>query len=96
MKFTWRDDKAENVKRGHRIDFSRIIDIFNDPYALELEDVEHSSDDHTRYAIIGLTAAYGLVFLSYTEPEDGELHFITARRAEQWMVDEYEENQQRN
>ncbi|MCP9493869.1 MAG: hypothetical protein MSG64_05355 [Pyrinomonadaceae bacterium MAG19_C2-C3] len=45
-----------------------------------------------RYAIIALTAAYGLTFLVYTEPEPDEIHFITARRAESWMVKDYEEN----
>lgn len=58
----------------------------------------HSTEDETRYAVVGLTARYGLVYLVFTESESGgevELHFITARRAEPWMVDEYEENKQR-
>ena len=44
------------------------------------------------------TARYGLVYLVFTEVEAGvelELHFITARRAEPWMVEEYEENRRK-
>ena len=46
----------------------------------------------------GLTARYGLVYLVFTEVEAGvelELRFITARRAEPWMVEEYEENRRK-
>ena len=93
---TWDENKAAEVSAQHHVDFARIIDIFSDPYAVEYEDEEHSTEDETRYAIIGLTAAYGLVFLSYTEPAVDEIHFITARHAEKWMVDEYEENKQRD
>ena len=98
MRYTWDDDKAAEVKKDHHVDFVQIIDIFSDPCAVEFIDEAHSTEDETRYAIIGLTAYYGLVYLVYTELEsDGELelHFITARRAEKWMVDEYEENRER-
>ena len=94
MRFTWSEDKAEQVKKDHGIDLAEIIGIFNDPYAIEFLDEAHSTDMETRYAIIGL-AAPGLVFLVYTEPTPDERHFITARRAEPWMVDEYEENRKR-
>ena len=95
MRFSWDADKAERVFEEHRVDFARVIDIFNDPYAVEYVDEGHSTESEIRYSIIGLTAAYGLVFLSYTEPAEDEIHFITARRAERWMVEEYEENRRR-
>lgn len=98
MRFAWDEDKAAAVKEEHHVDFAKIIDIFSDSYAVEFVDEAHSTEDETRYAIIGLTVAYGLVYLVFTESETGGevgLHFITARRAESWMVDEYEENRQR-
>lgn len=95
MHITWDEDKAEAVRRDHHVDFARLIDIFEDPFAVEFIDEAHSTVDETRYAIIGLTAQYGLVYLVYTEPSREEIHFVTARRAESWMVDEYEENRQR-
>lgn len=91
MIFTWDEEKARKVKLEHSIEFSEIIDIFEDPYAIEFIDERHSSEDETRYTIIGLTA-YGLTCLVFTEPVENELHFITARLAENWMVKEYEEN----
>ncbi|HEX8096987.1 MAG TPA: BrnT family toxin [Pyrinomonadaceae bacterium] len=77
---------------------SRLIDIFKDPCAVEFVDESHSTEMETRYAIVGLTAEYGLVCLVFTENEadaELELHFITARRAEPWMVDEYEKSKER-
>src|SRR5215210_5465557 len=100
MRFTWAEDKAAAVAAEHHVEFTRVIDIFSDPYAVEFVDEAHSTEDETRYAIIGLTAEYGLLYLVFTQLEaegaESELHFITARRAEPWMVEEYEENRQEN
>ncbi len=98
MRFIWDEDKAAAVQREHHVDFAQMIDIFNDLYAVEFVDETHSTEDQERYAIVGLTAAYGLVHLVFSEIEfDDELalRFITARRAEPWMVEEYEENKRR-
>jgi uncharacterized DUF497 family protein len=73
----------------------KIIDIFEDPFAIEFIDEEHSNEDKIRYAIIGLTS-YGLVYLVFTEPDENELHFITARMAENWMVKDYDRNRKRD
>ena len=94
VRFTWDDDKAEEVIAEHHVEFSKVIDIFEDPYAIEFVDERHSSDEEVRYAIIGLTG-YGLTYLVYTEPSADELHFITTRLAEKWMEDDYEENKRR-
>ncbi len=95
LKYTWDEDKAVKVSDEHKIEFARILDVFDDPYTVDFIDEKHSTEGEIRYVIIGLTAAYGLVFLSYTEPTETELHFITARHAEKWMVDDYEENRKR-
>ena len=98
MRFTWDEDKAEAVSKDHAIYFAQIIDIFSDPCAVEFIDEAHSTESETRYSIIGLTAAYGLVYLVFTQLElddQVDLHFVSARRAEPWMVKEYEENKQR-
>ena len=94
MNYSWDEEKAEEVRGKHSIEFARITDIFSDPYAVEFIDERHSTEDETRYAIIGATI-YGLVYLVFTEIGDDELHFITARLAENWMVKEYEENRKR-
>ena len=94
MEYTWDGSKAKKVRDEHAIEFAKIIDIFEDPFAVEFIDETHSDENETRYAIIGITV-YGLVYLVFTEPSEDELHFITARLAENWMVKEYEENRKR-
>ncbi len=86
--------KAKKVAKEHKVEFSKLEDIFRDPFAIEFIDESHSEDDEVRFAIIGLTAKYGLSYLVFTENEE-EIRFITARKAERWMVNEYEEKRRR-
>ena len=95
MKFSWKENKKQKVKVEHKIEFDKIKDVFDDPFAVEYIDEEHSTDEEVRFAIIGLTVQYGLIFLIFTEPSETELHFITARKAENWMVKVYEQNRRR-
>lgn len=95
MNYNWHEEKAEEALRKHAIEFVKITDIFSDPYAVEFIDEKHSTDEEIRYAIIG-TTVYGLVYLVFIEIAEDELHFITARLAENWMVKEYEENRKRH
>jgi uncharacterized DUF497 family protein len=96
MKFTWNEDKARKVREEHKIDFDRIKDVFDDPFAVEFTDETHSTDEEVRFAIIGLTVEYGLIYLVFTERNETHLHFITARKAENWMVKIYEQNRCRS
>jgi uncharacterized DUF497 family protein len=56
VNFSWGEDKAAAVKEEHHVEFAKLIDIFSDPYAIEFVDEAHSTEEETRYAIIGLTA----------------------------------------
>jgi uncharacterized protein len=94
VRYTWDEEKAEQVLKEHGISFAQIIDIFSDPYAVEYVDEAHSTETEIRYAIIGLTG-YGLTYLVFTDVNEEEVHFITTRLAEPWMVDDYEENKRR-
>lgn len=94
MKCAWNESKRRKVAKDHHVDFDKVKDVFNDPFAVEYIDEEHSTPDEIRLAIIGITGAYGLTYLVYTEVDD-ELHFITARRAENWMVTVYDERRSR-
>jgi uncharacterized protein len=95
MKFTWDTNKAEKVKADHKVYFESLYDIFDDPFAIEFTDDEHSTDEEIRFAIIGLTIEYGLIYLVFTEITETKLHFITARKAENWMVKKYDQNRSR-
>ncbi len=86
--FVWDESKRLKVIRDHKVDFDLITDIFDDPFGIYREDAEHSEDE-TRYSVVGLTTNYGLVFAVFTY-EGEKIRLITARRADKWMVKEYE------
>lgn len=89
--FVWDESKRLKVIKKHKIDFALIFDIFEDPLALDFADAKHSDKSETRWGIIGQTNQYGLIALFYTIYDEDNVRFITARRAEKWMVKEYEE-----
>ena len=95
MDFSWNKNKSLKVKAEHRIEFDKIKDVFDDPFAVEFTDETHSTDEEIRFAIIGFTVEYGLIYLVFTEISESHLHFITARKAENWMVKVYEQNRSR-
>ncbi len=95
MEFTWDETKREKVLAEHKVDFAKIQDVFDDVFAVYIEDFEHSTDDETRFNVIGQSVNYGLVFVVFIYDESDDIRFITARKAESWMVKEYEENRKR-
>lgn len=94
--FVWDESKRRKVIQDHAIDFELLFDIFEDFFSVDFEDYEHSDETEIRWGIIGQTAQYGLLVLNYTITETEDVRFITARRAEKWMVKKYEENRKRN
>jgi len=52
MEYSWDESKAKKVKDEHAIEFAKIINIFEDPYAVEFIDESHSNKDETRYATL--------------------------------------------
>ena len=95
MEFTWDETKRERVLAEHKVDFAKIQDVFDDVFAVYIEDFEHSTDDEIRFNVIGQSAIYGLVYIAFTYDESNDIRLITARKAEGWMVKEYEENRKR-
>ncbi len=89
MRFEWDEEKAaENLKK-HRVSFEQAQGLFDDPQAVPFEDVEHSTVNETRYAMVGMSSI-GLLCISFTYRED-TIRLISARRAEKWMVRIYED-----
>lgn len=86
--FVWDESKRQQVIVDHNVDFELILDIFEDPFAIYNDDLGHSETE-LRYTVVGMTVKYGLVFLVFTYVDE-KIRFITARRAENWMVKEYE------
>lgn len=86
--FVWDEAKRQKVIEEHKVDFGLITDIFDDPFGIYREDLEHSELE-IRYTVVGLTIRYGLVFAVFTYADE-KIRFISARKAEKWMVKEYE------
>jgi uncharacterized protein len=95
MKFTWDTKKSIKVKEQHKVDFDKLEGTFDDPFSVDFIDEEHSTEEETRYAIIGKTAEYGLIYLVYEAISEDELRFITARKAENWMISLYQKSNAR-
>jgi len=93
--FVWDESKRRKVIEDHKIDFELIFDVFEDVYAFDFEDHEHSTELEIRWGIIGQTSNYGLIVLIYTIVENDDVRFISARKAEKWLVKKYEENRRR-
>lgn len=95
MNYIWDPPKKAKVERDHKINFEMIRDIFRDPNAIEFIDEQHSNENETRYGIIGLTAEYGLIYLVFVEVDEATIRFVTARKAERWMVNDYDKERRR-
>jgi hypothetical protein len=89
MRFEWDLDKAAiNLKR-HRVSFEEAVEAFFDPNAVDDYDADHSVFE-ARYNLIALSSRR-LVFVVYTEPEEGLIRIISARKAEKKHQRIYEE-----
>lgn len=86
-------NKSKTLSRFRK--YAEIGDAFDDPFAVYVEDYEHSNEFEIRFNVIGITAQYGLIFAVFIQEGAADIRFITARRAENWMVKEYEENRKR-
>ncbi len=90
---TWDESKRKKVIKYHGIDFKRIEEIFDDPFAIHHHDREHSASEE-RWMMIAKSAEYGLLAVVYTFRGE-DIRYITARRAEKWMADLYEKQKNR-
>ena len=79
VRFTWDPDKAAENVRNHKGVTLEGTEIFSDPNLQEEFDGMHS-DDEPRYLAIGLSSRR-LLQVVFTEPEEGVIHIISARKA---------------
>lgn len=80
-RFEWFEIKNNDNIEKHGYSFKEIEQIFDDPHFYEIYDIEHSTDEQTRYFGIGCIVGRFLVIqVSYTEETD-RIHIISARDA---------------
>lgn len=81
IRFQWDPVKASINWQRHHISFEEAVEAFFDPQALEEYDDEHADDEH-RFRLIGMSRQH-LLFVVYSEPAQGVIRIISARKAEQ-------------
>lgn len=87
--FEWDDAKNDLNRKEHGIAFEKAVKAFDDELAIPLEDLEHSDENETGYALIGMCET-GLVFVSFAY-RDENCRIISARRASRKMEQMYAE-----
>ena len=87
--FEWDAAKNDANQKEHGISFGQAVTAFDDPLAIPLEDPEHSDENETRYALIGMIET-GLIFVSFTY-RDENCRIISARKASRKMEKMYAE-----
>ena len=81
IKFEWDNTKNKiNIKK-HKISFEEASTVFYDPYAIQFDDPEHSSEED-RFLIIGLSKETKLCIVSHCyRDEEKIIRIISARKA---------------
>ena len=92
--FEWDPQKARENRRKHDVSFEEATDVFLDPAAKSIYDLEHSSPGEDRW--ITLAAARGVVLVvvhTFTEsnPDEVVIRIISARPATRRETRQYEE-----
>jgi uncharacterized DUF497 family protein len=90
MEFEWDENKnLENIE-NHGVSFEKAVKAFDDDSAIPFEDPEHSDENETRYALIGM-CEIGLIFISFTFGGKN-CRIISARKASRKMEKMYADN----
>ncbi len=91
FQFEWDLRKASSNLVKHGVAFNEALTVFYDPLARIFEDTDQSVEE-PRELIIGHSAGYQLLVVSFTERQGG-IRIISARHATRLERQDYEENQ---
>ena len=84
MKFEWDEKKAASNLRKHSVSFEKAIFIFDDPFALRIDDERHSSPSEVRTWQIGETDEHDVLVVVFTirgTEAEKRYRLISARKA---------------
>jgi hypothetical protein len=88
--FEWDDDKAERNLRVHGVDFQEARTVFEDPFAITIQDDLHSEDE-PRSIVLGLSLLARVLLVVHTERKE-RIRIISARKATPAERFQYESN----
>jgi len=94
VKFIWDEDKNRANFKKHGIDFNDAARAWFDPDRLDFFDEEHSLDE-VRWIFLGAVAGV-VLFVVETEPYEGTVRIISARRALKHEQEAYYANRGKN
>ena len=94
--FEWDPIKAKENLRKHRISFEVAAELFLDPLAISIFDVEHSEEEE-RWVTIGKERHGRTLILIHTflelSADESKIRMISARKATKREVRKHEEMQ---
>ncbi len=93
MRFHWDEEKSRQNLAKHRVSFETARLVFDDPYALSLQD--RVVEDEERWQTLGLVGGVAVILVAHTVgEEDGEevIRIISARKATRHERKAYEES----
>ena len=94
LRFTWDDRKSEANTRKHGVTFEEAATTFNDEYAREFHDPDHSEDED-RFLLLGLSARLRVLVVCHCFRESEALiRIISARKADKREQHDYWELRQ--
>jgi len=79
LTFEWDEKKSERNERKHGISFSEAKTVFNDPYAITIDDPDHSDNEY-RFIDIGYSSKGFIIVVWYTE-RNQKIRIIGCRKA---------------
>ena len=90
MSFEWDIPKAEANFKKHGVRFSEVVPLFEDDFAITIEDGE-SDPEEQRFVSIGTGAKNRIIVAVYCYRGD-TIRIISARLAEPHEREQYQEN----
>lgn len=87
--FEWDQNKSNKNEKKHGITFEEAKTVFNDRYAITIDDPDHSDDEY-RYIDIGFSSEGRILVVWYTERNEN-IRIIGSRKAIRTERKAYEE-----
>ena len=88
LSFEWHEEKEIANLKKHGVSFEEAKTVFNDPFALTIEDPKHSQHEQ-RFIDIGYSARGRFLVVVYTERAD-KIRIISSRTATRSEREAYE------
>ena len=90
MTFEWDTRKAKANVAKHGVPFEEASEAVEDPLAIEIYDVEHSTATEDRYRLIGMSGKGRLILVIFAR-RDETVRIISARKATNGEAQAYTE-----